>query len=281
MANARADVNAWIQRVERKQFRHRVSVPVRLEFANGQSLADAVSIQTLQTALERFVAEGMVGSSGKLYTEFHERSNQGREFYPKYMAPGGEGESTSVQAESYGDVEHARRRTRRGSRGRKERTATGHMREGFTDLWGALSRTARITTGGLLGVGVGPGDAVMGLRLHDYMRTQGSHAGKRREFDSLFYAVEFGTGVERNVGGPQWVRKDGPTKERYGRGPEGSWWFGREASPGVFTGKLMTGQRGFHFLYEHRTRKPDDIYEHYVKEHLPRYIYAALGIRGG
>jgi len=140
-------------------------------------------------------------------------------------------------------------------------------------------------------VEVGPGEKVLGHKLNTYMPFyDASEKATKLDLNSLFAAVEYGTGVAANVGGPQWVNREGPTKrwrERFDAAirPEvGAWALGRiertQVAPGRWRsrrkGVLFRGQKGFHFLYDERTRKPRALYEERFKKEFPSYLQKAL-----
>ena len=153
------------------------------------------------------------------------------------------------------------RMARQGSK-RPDTDHYGKMRRGWDKLWGDIGTVmAPKRSGDDISVGMGPYQAVMAHRLSHYMPVQG--AKNAREPNTLFKAVEFGTGVAENVGGAQWVRKDGPTKES-----DGSWWLG----PTKQQGAHFFGQKGFHFLYEERTRKPKEFYYKFIYEKFPEFV---------
>lgn len=137
------------------------------------------------------------------------------------------------------------------------------MPEGFRELWNRISKTQRLKLGGgKIGIGIGPSSTVTSLSMNAYM----PHAGgmqTQSKYNVLFFGVEFGTGTVDNVGGPAFLRLDGPTKER-----DGSWWLGDKVGQGAH----FKGQKGFHFLFEERTRRPREYYAHLLDRTLPSYV---------
>ena len=91
--------------------------------------------------------------------------------------------------------------------------------------------------------------------------------GNRSLLNTWFYNVEFGTGRQENVGGMQWVRRQGISKDESG---DGSWWVNRGQS--TQKGMKLTGQKGFHFLFEERTRKPRKFYEELIERRFPEFL---------
>lgn len=148
------------------------------------------------------------------------------------------------------------------------------MAQGFSALWSAIRANPQYTMQGDDAVaGIGAGSSILGLQLSDYSKLSGS-GNIDRSLNSLWLATEYGTGIAKNVGGDQWVRRDGPTKDPDG---SGRWWLDglRDAREGA----LFEGQEGFHFLHDARTRQPLEMYEQMVRKLLPQYISNALGAR--
>jgi hypothetical protein len=221
----------------------------------------------LADVLLEFVQQEITGPEGELTAEFRNRQMAGSEYYPKWLTSSAGGRASSA----------ARFGVRNGAVHYPLRTYDGikvlaGMQQGFSDLLGAVQRTLPPTVHGrTLTVGVGPTSGVFGLKLSPYMQMQGSPT-TASPLNSLFQAVEYGTGVEDNVG-PGWVRASGPTKAKT---PRGSWWLGRQG-----TGMLFTGQKGFHFLYDARTRQPLQIYGQIFRRRFPDFLRRALGHDSG
>lgn len=125
------------------------------------------------------------------------------------------------------------------------------MIKGFHEIEAILQKIERIP--GKAGVRIGPMDQLMSLKLKDYMGNKAPL--KKATYNSLFLAVEFGTGVAKNVGDSAFVKKTGPTKDK---AIPGAWWH-----PKVGSGSLYGGQRGFHFLYDVRGADRE-IHSHYA-----------------
>jgi hypothetical protein len=125
---------------------------------------------------------------------------------------------------------------------------------------------ARATEGGIT-VSMGSIQQLLGMRLSSYPVTL--RQGRPSQYDSFFYAAEFGTGVGSNTGGR--VRFDGPTKAIV-HGQGGFWWYGTETSDGHKTGALFSGQAGTHFLFEPGSETPNPR----IKEYIGQTIQEAL-----
>lgn len=173
------------------------------------------------------------------------------------------------------DSDETDSRVRRRSRARKNKTrARKNMREGFSELFSAL--TTKVTIRDLPGFAIGPMGQVLNLQLSEYMpHIQGSPS-TRSQLNTLFYAVEFGTGVfagwdDGKPGNPSFIRLEGPTKSRE---YPGAWWF-----PSAGQGILWAGQQGFHFLFDPRTREPRQYWADFLQRTLPNFIYGIFGQR--
>jgi hypothetical protein len=158
-----------------------------------------------------------------------------------------------------------------------EETKRLEMQTGFRHLFGAL--TTKVPVAGI-GFGLGPMNSILELKLSRYMPyTQGSTSSKS-EYNTLFYAIEFGTGMLAGTdngkpGNPSYIRTSGKTKDPRPRF-KGSWWFGPR--PGV--GIHWKGQQGAHFLHDARTREIRDDWKSFFETSLPAYIKDRLG-QGG
>lgn len=150
----------------------------------------------------------------------------------------------------------------------------GTMDKGFDDLFKRIETYTVTSSEDQVTANLGPHDEVTALRLSDYTR-----AGKPRRIDrepnTLFYAVEFGTGTAEKVGGAQFVRDEGPTKHREGR-DRGAWWIGPHAG----SGRFVMGQKGLHFLYAEQNRKPKTEWRDFVARSFPGYATQALKSKG-
>lgn len=148
------------------------------------------------------------------------------------------------------------------------------MGQGFAALWQAIAADPVFTVEGSFVVAkIGRGSTIMNLRLSDYMKLTGSMNKLDKTLNSLFLAVEYGTGVEENVGkNPAHVRRSGRSKHTDG---SGKWWL--ESRYGK---SLFIGQRGFHFLHDARTRAPSIEYADNVRDNLPAFLTDRLIRRG-
>lgn len=129
------------------------------------------------------------------------------------------------------------------------------MRKGFSRLWGEFTHAMTFATENGVGVGLGSRAEIESIPLYKYM-PYGYYRPPLSQANSLFHAIEFGTGISENVGGDQYVVSEGPTKEY----PPGAWRYG----PATGGGPLHLGQKGFHFLYDARNRRPRQEYFDFV-----------------
>jgi hypothetical protein len=198
----------------------------------------------LSHSVEYLPERTFYGESGEHYKQYMPIISEGGPFGPR------------------SDDNYSRFRMRGGKR-EASRDHYATMRKGWSELWESLSKvTSPRRSGSEISVGMGPYQEVMRHRLSRYMPVSGSTSA-RGEPNTLFKAVEFGTGIAENVGGPQWVRHEGETKE-----DDGSWWLG----PSVGMGAHFMGQKGFHFLYDERTRRPKEFYYKYIYEKFPEFV---------
>lgn len=154
---------------------------------------------------------------------------------------------------------------------RKVKRQKVYLDDGFVALWNTIKNSTTYHVEGTQAVAnIGAGDAIMGLKLSDYSKLSGGEMTDTR-LDSLFLAVEYGTGIAENVGSESWVRKGGPGvphKDELGR-----WWVNVSKEVGV--GAMFTGQKGFHFLHDARTRTPLPLYEDTFRRDLPDFMRRA------
>lgn len=165
------------------------------------------------------------------------------------------------------------------SHGSRAESMVGEWETGFGQLFAAMTKLSPAQTSGTsLLLQMGPGSDILKQKLGNYSVASGELSAQSN-FDSFFYAAEFGTGIAQNVGGPQWVREakknnaqDGPFK-----GPPGSWWFGNTATGGG----LFSGQRGLHFLFDPATRQPLPIYRDWISKNIATKFAAFMSARSG
>ena len=270
MANeVNRSVDAWLESIMRTTLR--LSAPNILQLYITDENSDtrktfleqkeALSPEFLEKVLEDFTARFLLGEGrGMLRTEY--AKHQGRnEYLPeisKILSSG------SVQAKA----PFAHRMSPEQKPPRTKETL-GDMNRGFADLWGKIrmAQSSKTSTGAR--IGVGPRTQVMSLKMSPYMRVGGSDFTTSPR-NTLFYGVEFGTGIEENVG-PGWVRRDGEFKETdTSVAPPGAWWLRNRHGTGG--GMLFLGQKGFHFLYDERTRRPREEYIHHIRKELPTFL---------
>lgn len=252
----------------------KITVPIscRLEPEStdgARKLAAIVQPNFFLRALQSAAAEALIGPTGLLNSEYQKRANAQEKYYPRWRYGSDGGLPRETPGEKWG---HTERRAPD-----QVKHILNYSGGGFQQLWSAISTTAGSTTSEGARLRIGPGEVVNRLKLGNYMQMRGTPS-RRSPYDSLFYATEFGTGIAENVGGEQWVRGFGPTKVT-STAPDdrGAWWFGNFRGHGM----LMTGQRGFHFLYDERTRKPKDIYRYRLLQALPDAIRKELQAFGG
>lgn len=151
---------------------------------------------------------------------------------------------------------------------KREPNLSGQWAQGFQKLFNNLTNVV-VTEGGNR-VGIGPRKLLESQKLLHYNMLRG--ATKPTRFGEFFYAAEFGTGIAENVGGEQWVNRQGPSKE-----DDGKWWFTDKRGRG---GRFQ-GQRGLHFLFDARSRTPRPYYYDKMAELLPaaldNYFQKQLG----
>lgn len=225
----------------------------------------------LEEWMNEFVEEYFVGGdSGTsfdaiLKREWDRRVDDAKRYYPKYL------EGTGGYVRGLGGGRSKRREsslnTERGMTGLTEREVPG-MDAGWATLWRDIRKRHTSIQGDKLTVSIGPGAAINSHSLSNYMALPGrmgreSHSG----LNNLFLATEYGTGVAENVGGEEYVRREGESKDSRN---DGSWWVSHARAD--YKGVRMKGQEGFHFLYDARSRRPRSIYEHQFKTQFPRFI---------
>lgn len=165
-------------------------------------------------------------------------------------------------------------------------SSTGDMMQGFQVLRSALSKRRVAGGKGVVHGGIGPRAQVMRLKLSPYMPV-GAAGGAGSKLNSLFYGVEFGTGIAANVGGAQNVRYStsipykvhgpgslpGQPEQNTNPRTRGAWWFGGSGSQ---DGYKVYGQKGFHFLYDARSRTPVKAHEDFIRRTLPAFFARRL-----
>lgn len=136
---------------------------------------------------------------------------------------------------------------------------------GFGELFAAMTRLGPARRGGSsIRIDMGPSASILQQTLARYSVSSGMASPS--EFNSFFYAAEFGTGIAENVGGAQWIREIKKNNAQNGpvKGPPGSWWFGDEKHGGG----MWSGQRGLHFLFDKATREPLPIYRDWIAKNI-------------
>lgn len=155
------------------------------------------------------------------------------------------------------------------SAARQEREIAQDMRAGFQAIWKLMTTTRKFSSGGAAGAGIGPKDQLLGLQLRKYM---GRPGGTKSPLNSLFYAIEFGTGIAKYVGGPQYVNYDGEYKLD-APNPAGSWrWYDTKTDEPFY----FKGQQGLHFLYDERTRNPREEHAKFVADTYGKFFASRL-----
>jgi hypothetical protein len=158
----------------------------------------------------------------------------------------------------------------------------GKWQQGFKKLLEALTTVSNASiSGNTITVNMGSGRDLLSQRLGFYSVTRGPSSPS--DFDSFFYAAEFGTGIGENVGGAQWIRHEvkGIQYEKVSyNGVYGHWWFGNKIGKHWYGG-LFSGQRGLHFLYEPETRKPRPQFKQWITDNLQTELAKYLNSRIG
>jgi hypothetical protein len=155
---------------------------------------------------------------------------------------------------------------------------TGAWETGFGELFAAMTKLSSPQIGGSsVLIQMGSGSDILKQKLAPYSVSQ--NMASSSDFDSFFYAAEFGTGIAQNVGGAQWVREAKKNNAQNGpfKGPPGSWWFGNAATGGG----LFSGQRGLHFLFDPATRQPLPIYRDWISKNIATKFAAFMSARSG
>lgn len=228
-----------------------------------QALREMEQPEFFQRVLKRFVKRSFLGTGGILYKAYYSRAREGAAYWPHYLTPSSSKPHVFGLARKSGYENTHPTKTRYYSR-------VENMSSGFDALWKAISGNPQFRVEGSMAIAdIGAWDVVGRLPLNAFMGMQGSMKS-RSKYNSLFYAIEFGTGIEENVGSG-YVRLDGETKVPE---PPGAWWFGSPSNRSQ--GALFIGQKGFHFLYNERTRRPDEFYASELKRVMPTTIIEEL-----
>jgi hypothetical protein len=240
---------------------------------------DEVSVQALQRymadgefvskVLTDFIRDKMLRKGGEwsFGTQYQKRTANPSEYFPKF------GAQKRIRNSLTGD-DYVKDEAQKAEFARGDGTSTGSRRRifmdrGFDALWDVFSQPVPVRQDrGTFRFGVGPKQKLIkDLRLGDFMGSSKTNS----DMNSLFLAVEFGTGIAANVGGSQWVRRGSqyPAKDPSG---DGSWWTG--GKPG--SGTRVYGQKGFHFLYDAASRRPHPEYADYFRTEFPKFFISAV-----
>lgn len=238
------------------------------ELAKFASDADFVS-KTLALFRQRYLLGLTTQAEYSFKRQFNLRANDIKKYAPKILNTR---KVRLVQGVSDAMLDKA---GQTGTLGGPAETDYG-MSVGFRALWEVFSKPIPIErTSRRYKMGIGRRSELNALKLSDYMGTKGTNH-KRQPYNSLFKAVEFGTGIAENVGGAKYVRKGGGKGADSGRtkdpSGDGSWWLGPAAGEGAH----HAGQRGFHFLYDEQTRKPRQGYIDLVRREFPKFFASAV-----
>jgi hypothetical protein len=268
----------WERSIQNSVGKHDIEAKATIDVPKADSkkvvklLADE---EWLKKVLLKFVQRELLGTEGLLYEEYNKHT-KGFQNWPQYLQRAQEGGKRTRRFAGKFEVADSQYHdeTDQNITTRKFIPKTESMDRGFAALWDVLKQPVFQMRGSQAIVGIGARDPVMGLRLSEYMGTQGSPFQTVSPYNSLFMAIEYGTGVAKNVGSDGFVRRAGPTKLRNSKFA-GAWFFQDPEHPRG-TGALFLGQRGFHFLYDARSRKPRSLYEKRVKERFPQYLQNAI-----
>jgi hypothetical protein len=247
-----------------------------------QSLEEIKQPDFFRPVLKTFIRQELTGREGLMYTEYHRRSQAaGSRYFPKWTESS-TGKTPQEKGEVVGKGTKRTQAVRNQKEGAPQRRSGSvpDMRRGFDALWESIAEVRDISSGDEIRFGIGPMDEVRRHRLNEYMQTRFGGFSKNPQLNELFRAVEFGTGVEGNVGSSSFVRDFGPNAQSKYRGPKaeyrGAWWLGKDDFLGQKVGVLWTGQEGFHFLYDQRTRRMKSEYRDRIIERLPAYLRRAV-----
>lgn len=145
--------------------------------------------------------------------------------------------------------------------------AADRIREGYKDLLKELEHAQVEVANSTAIVGIGPMQKILQLRLNRYMPSSGSKR-TNSSLNSLYYAVEFGTGIAANTGGH--VRTEGDTKDDSGRYP-GSWWLGAKGLGAHFVGQKAAG-----IFHDPATRLPKFFWKDLIYKEWPKFLHQRL-----
>jgi hypothetical protein len=160
------------------------------------------------------------------------------------------------------------------------------MKSGFQKIIEVLKTvTSNVTSGSentIITAGLGNRNELFGLKLSQYMPVK---TKSKSDFNSLFKAVEYGTGIADNVGGENWVRYSStmPSKDHSRSateaGERGAWFFSAPGAEG--TGMRFTGQKGAHVFYDETTRDPNPLIYQFIEDNFRNYFVKALSKKLG
>jgi hypothetical protein len=187
--------------------------------------------------MRRFLDNELVGPEGALYEMFHRYAANPTDYLPRLAKPSPLSNDSAAM---------------------------------FPLLWSVLKETAVWSGPDKVYGGVGPLAELMALQLSPFMPILGERP-TTSPLNSLFLAVEYGTGIAENVGGAQWVRHSGSTKDKSGTGAWW-WWPGGKGVHGV----EYVGQKGLHFLDDARSRQPLAIYAFRLQNAFPALVQESL-----
>ena len=258
----RAPLAQWERSIRQATDDQMIGIAVEVETdgdERGKALLERLGDREFMGhVLSQFITRRLTGAEGVLAKEY--RKNIDDAHMPKSLNfLSFEGSAGSLSRYVDRPAHRPRRRsmyTDRSLRGRIE------------GLYRAFAEQSQpMTTGSVTSIGIGQRGLILGNQFK-------MNQSKAYALNDLFYAVEFGTGIAENVGGAGFVRTEGPTKEHDPAvAPPGAWW----VSPSEDAqGTLMQGQKGFHWLYDERTRKPREYYLREFQRSFPRFLAKAL-----
>jgi hypothetical protein len=224
--------------------------------------------ETIKSFLDEYML-GPLGGEWSFYQQWEKRMKSEREHWLQF-------EKRVALSRASNDVDKrnkkdsSRNQQKRENREKQEAPTT----RGFKEVWSTFSQSRVREQSGLYRFGIGPLGELMKLRSSAYSPFRSKNVS---ELDSLFLSTEFGTGIAANVGSPRFVRKEGKSKYEQDGERDGSWWL---TSPNnVGDGTRVLGQKGFHFLYDARTREPHGGYMEYFRMEFPKYFVAQVAKR--
>ena len=269
--------------------------PKRIKFTSefvGIAADDLAA--NMSDALRRVAREFMeLYVRKRIVSEFNARMNYAH--YPLFTG-------SKTASKEYA-AEYAKQKLREGhqlksEQGKQINPEISKTQQGWNALLGALATQPKLYNRQEFTIGYGIGDMgqILSLDSRDYSPLNTGRS--KSPLTNWFLTVEFGTGIAENVGGQQYVRLEGDTKDLSG---DGSWWTGGQgfmdkinqkkeqegASAGepasqretrAGTGLHFFGQKGFNIFFDPGdrwtlVRKHNPMWDKIFYEELPKYLF--------